>query len=65
MAIGRTKEYSIHEFKTILNNNGFVLIRCNGDHWIYKRGNETAVINKKLNKMVARRLIKTHNLNIS
>ena len=62
MAIGKTKEYSTQEFKRILIDNGFEYVRCNGDHWIYKRGNEVAVVNKKLNKMVARRLIKTHNL---
>ena len=62
MAIGKTKEFSTQEFKRILMDNGFDLIRCKGDHYIYKRGGETAVVNKNLNKMVARRLIKTHNL---
>ena len=62
MAIGKTKEFSSKEFKRILMDNGFEFVRCNGDHYIYKRNNETAVVNKKLNKMVARRLLKTHNL---
>ena len=62
MAIGKTKEFSSKEFKRILMDNGFEFVRHNGDHAIYKRGGETAVVNKKLNKMVARRLIKTHNL---
>lgn len=62
MAIGKTKEFSGREFKRILMNNGFEYVRQSGDHAIYKRGNETAVVNTKLNKMVARRLIKTHNL---
>ena len=62
MAIGKTKEFNGREFKRILMNNGFVYVRQNGDHAIYKRGDELAVVNKKMNKMVARRLIKTHNL---
>jgi predicted RNA binding protein YcfA (HicA-like mRNA interferase family) len=61
-AIGKTKEFNEREFKYILNKNGFIFDRCKGDHWIYKRGSETVMINRKLNKMVARRLIKEHNL---
>ena len=63
MAIGRTKAYSTKEFQKILINNGFSFDRCRGDHMIYKRGNgETVTINKNINKMVARRLLKEHNL---
>lgn len=63
MALGRTKEYSTHEFIRILLSNGFEYVSCKGDHKKFRRGNETVVVNKKLNKMVARRLLKEHNLN--
>ena len=62
MALGRTKEYSTKEFVRILLDNGFEYVSCKGDHKKFRRGNETVVVNKKLNRMVARRLLKTHNL---
>ena len=61
-SIGKTKEFSTMEFERIIRNNGFVFDRQRGDHKIYKRKGETVVLNKNLNKMVARRLIKEHNL---
>jgi len=63
MALGRTKEYSTQEFIRILLNNGFEYVSCKGDHKKFRRGNEIVVVNKKLNKMVARRLLKEYNLN--
>lgn len=62
MAIGKTKAYSSNEFKKILSKNGFEFVRQKGDHRIYKRGDDIIMINKDLNKMVARRLLKTYNL---
>lgn len=62
MALGRTKEYSTQEFVRILLDNGFEYVSCKGDHKKFRRGNETVVVNKKLNRMVARRLLKTYNL---
>lgn len=62
MAIGKTKEFSSQEFIRILLDNEFEYVSCKGDHKKFRRGNETVVVNKKLNKMVARRLLKTHNL---
>jgi len=62
MALGRTKEFSSQEFIRILLDNGFEYASCKGDHKKFRRGNEIVVVNKKLNKMVARRLLKTHNL---
>ena len=61
-SIGKTKEFSTMEFERIIRNNGFIFDRQRGDHKIYKRKGETVVLNKNLNKMVARRLIKEHNL---
>lgn len=62
MAIGQTKEFSSQEFIRILLDNDFEYVSCKGDHKKFRRGKETVVINKKLNKMVARRLLKEHNL---
>jgi len=61
-SIGRTKAYSTQEMVRILLDNGFEYVSCKGDHKKFKRGNETVVVNKDVNKMVCRRLIKTHNL---
>lgn len=63
MAIGQAKEFSSQEFIRILLNNGFEYVSCKGDHKKFRRGRESVVVNKKLNKMVARRLIKEHELN--
>ena len=62
MAIGKTKEYNTRELNKLLADNGFELVRTRGSHYIYKRGKEEAVTNKKPNKMMARRLIKTFDL---
>lgn len=56
------KQYSARELKKIVTANGFVLVRINGDHFIYKREDETIVINKNINICVANRLIKQHKL---
>lgn len=63
MAIGKTKSYNKREFHRILLDNGFELVRTRGSHYVFKRGDEEIVTNKDINKMVIRRLIKTHNLN--
>lgn len=63
MAIGKTKEFSSQEFIRILLDNEFEYVSCKGDHKKFRRRNETVVVNKKLNKMVARRLLKEYNLN--
>lgn len=63
MAIGKTKNYNEKEFRRLLVNNGFTLVRTNGgDHFIYKRGNDMVVATRKPNKMMIRRYIKTYNL---
>lgn len=45
-----------------LRRHGFVLNRWKGSHAIYCNGEHTVAVNIKLNEMVARRLIKTYNL---
>lgn len=62
MGMGQTKAYSDKEFKRILRANGFVFDRCTGDHMIYKRGSEMAIVSRPMSKMIARRLIKELNL---
>lgn len=62
MAIGKTKSYNKREFHRILLDNGFELVRIRGSHYVFKRGNEEIVTNKDPNKMMIRRMLKTHNL---
>ena len=62
MAIGQVKAFSTYELERILLNNGFEPVRHTGDHRIWKRNNNTVVLTRKINKMVARRLIKENNL---
>lgn len=62
MAIGKTKSYNKREFHRILLDNGFELVRTRGSHYVFKRGEEEIVTNKDPNKMMIRRMLKTHNL---
>ena len=55
-----TKE--MRDFKPILKRNGYREIRSNGSHFIYSNGNNQITVNKDLNKMVRKRLIKENNL---
>lgn len=50
------------EFQKLLRHNGYTCDRCNGSHYIYKKDGDIISVNKDLNKMVARRLIKEHKL---
>lgn len=50
------------EMKKILRANGYVFIRCKGSHFMYSNGKNTIAVNKDLNCMVARRLIKQYGL---
>lgn len=50
------------EMKKILRANGYEYIRCKGSHFMYSNGTNTIAVNKDLNCMVARRLIKQYNL---
>lgn len=60
MAQRMTKQ--MREFVPILEHNGYREIRSKGSHFIYSSGTNQIVINKDLNKMVRRRLIKENNL---
>lgn len=45
-----------------LKQHGFRLERWKGSHAIYCDGSQTVAVNIKLNEMVAKRLVKTYNL---
>ena len=62
ITLGRTKEFSCREFEQILIKNGFKYHHQKGDHRIWKRNSEIIVVTKKLNRMVARRLLKEYRL---
>lgn len=55
------------EFARILKENGYVIARHAGDHtiWCNKERQDSITVNKNLNPMVMRRLIKSHNLTIN
>lgn len=66
-ALGKTKSFSSREFNRILINNGFELVRKKGDHYIFKRGQDTVSTtngSSGINMMVARRIVKTYNLKV-
>lgn len=55
------------EFKRmreLLNDKGYSLTRIRGSHFIYSNGLNTVSVNRNLNKMVARRLVRENNLGI-
>lgn len=60
MAQRMTKE--MRRFVPILISNGYREIRSNGSHFIYSNGTNQITVNKDLNKMVWKRLIKENNL---
>jgi predicted RNA binding protein YcfA (HicA-like mRNA interferase family) len=55
------------EFACILKKNGYVIARHAGDHtiWYNEEHKDSITVNKNLNPMVMRRLIKSHNLTIN
>ena len=56
------KPKKLREFEPILKANGYREIRSNGSHFIYSNGTNQITVNKDLNKMVRKRLIKENNL---
>lgn len=50
--------------KKMLYANGYSYKRCRGSHFIYSDGVNTIAVNKNLNAMVAKRLIKTYHLEL-
>ena len=58
----RMRNLSKRDMEKILQANGYKYVGCKGDHFKYKRNNTTIVITKKMNQMIAKRLIKDHHL---
>ena len=58
----KRKTKQMREFEPILNANGYHEIRSRGSHFIYGNGKNQITVNKDLNKMVRRRLIKENKL---
>lgn len=58
----RVKAYSKREFERLLKDNGYEFARCRGSHFIYKKASKTVAVPKDLNSMIARRLVKEHDL---
>lgn len=51
--------------KKVLYANEYMYMRCRGSHFIYSNGVNTIVVNKDLNAMIAKRLIKTYHLQMA
>lgn len=62
MAIGQVKAFSTYEMERILIKNGFECVRHNGDHRVWKKNEEMIILNRHMNKMVNRRILKEHKL---
>lgn len=59
----RAREYTFRDMDRILKYNGYRPDRKKGDHHIYSDINgKTITINARVNRMVARRVIKENNL---
>lgn len=56
------KQYTQIEFIRIVRRNGFTYNRHNGDHAIYVKEGRHISIPKKLESVIARRLIRENNL---
>lgn len=55
---------SDRDFVALLKKNGYVIARSNGGHtvWYNAQKKDSITVNTNLNPMVARRIIKEHNL---
>ena len=53
------------KMKKILRNNGYEYQRCKGSHFTYSNGVYTVAVNKDLNAMVAKRIIKQYHLQVA
>lgn len=53
---------SDREFTKLLKQNGYAVARCTSDRTIWQKGNDSITVNRNINPMVMRRLIKEHQL---
>ena len=59
------RQWTAREFIKVLKKNGYVYSRHNGDHYIYVNESGRHIsIPQKLECVIAKRLIKEHNLDI-
>ena len=59
------KQYTQLEFIRIVQRNGFIYNRHNGDHAIYVKDGRHISIPRKLESVIARRLIKENKLEVT
>jgi predicted RNA binding protein YcfA (HicA-like mRNA interferase family) len=64
--MAKMKQYTFREMESIVRRNGYVYVRANGTHCVYKKDGveKTIVLSKHrdVNACIARRLIKENNL---
>lgn len=61
--MNKQKTYTFRTFCKLLRKNGYDVVPKNGDHHKYKnKKNDSIVVNVRLNRLVAKRLIKEHKL---
>jgi predicted RNA binding protein YcfA (HicA-like mRNA interferase family) len=61
--MNKQKSYTFRTFCKLLNKNGYEVVSKNGYHHKYKNSeNDSIVVNVRLNRFVAKRLIKEHDL---
>lgn len=60
-----TSMVDARRMKKILINNGYEYQRCKGSHFMYSNGVYTVAVNKDLNAMVAKRIIKQYHLQVA
>lgn len=63
----KIKVYNTREAMRIARKNGWILVRTNGDHYIYKHPEHTKIltISKELNRMVWQRCVHEFDLNLN
>ena len=62
MKLGKKREISSREMARILLDNGYEYVSQKGSHKKFKKDKNVVVINKDLNMVVARRILKENNL---
>lgn len=64
MSKWKRKPKALREFEPTLKRNGFVLTRCNGDHYIYvnRTTGRHVSVSKDVNEMIKQRLIKENQM---
>lgn len=63
----KIKTYNAREARKIARKNGWVLVRVNGSHYIYKHPNSKKIltISKDLNRMVWERCVEEYGLDLN